>query len=161
MSEIAQKATIVIGADHGGFANKQVLVEWLVKQHYQVKDCGSFTLDPDDDYPVFAKAVVKELLSQTQQAQTAVGVLLCRSGAGMTMMANRYLQVRAASVTSIEQAVHARAHNDANSIVMSGDWMDIELIKQCLESFLQTPFSGEPRHIRRIKQLDSLDYPPR
>jgi RpiB/LacA/LacB family sugar-phosphate isomerase len=150
------KQVLVIGADHGGFAEKELLREWLVDQGYQVVDCGALNLDPADDYPQIAAAVAKELILQQQAGVQSTGILICRSGAGMVMAANRFSAVRAAGISTPQQAAHARAHNDANVIALSGEWMDIPLMKECISEFLQTPFSAEERHQRRVKQLASL-----
>lgn len=156
MSDAQRKPLIIIGADHGGFVMKQSLSSWLKEQEYQVKDCGAFQLAPADDYPVFAQAVAQELIACQKQNEPAFGVLLCRSGAGMVMAANRFSAIRAAGVMNTQQAVHARAHNDANVIVLSGDWMQEHEMKECILTFLTTPFSAEERHVRRIAQLDTL-----
>lgn len=150
--------TIVLGADHGGFAQKQNLIAWLDERGVATTDCGATTLDPDDDYPVFAKAVAARL-SSAGDAADLCGVLLCRSGAGMAIAANRFTGVRAVVVQTREQAIHAREHNDANCVVFSADTMQLDQMKACLEAFLSTPFTSEPRHVRRIQQLDDTETP--
>lgn len=150
------KPVIAIGADHGGFPQKDTLRTWLTDQGYQVIDCGAFSLDPADDYPQIAAAVAQEVIKQQESGLQAMGFLICRSGAGMVMAANRFSAIRAASAITIDQAAHARAHNDANVLALSSEWMDISLMKECMTSFLQMPFSAEERHQRRIDQLTSL-----
>ena len=147
---------IVIGADHGGFAYKETLRVWLADAKHEVHDCGAFEFNQSDDYPVFATALAKDLLTAQAEGQAAMGILLCRSGAGMAMAANRFSAIRAAVVTTQEQAVHARAHNDANVIVLSGDWLDLDQMKACTQTFLATQFGSEERHVRRIAQLSAL-----
>lgn len=147
---------VLLGADHGGFAHKQDLIAWLKERGVAATDCGATTLDPDDDYPQFAKAVAARL-SSAGEAANLRGVLLCRSGAGMAIAANRFRGVRAVVVQTREQAIHAREHNDANCVVFSADTMELDQMKECLEAFLSTPFSSEPRHARRIKQLDKSE----
>ena len=149
------KPLIAIGADHGGFEQKQLLISWLSEQGYQMSDCGAFVLDESDDYPQFAQAVAQTVTTVQADGLSAVGILVCRSGAGMVIAANRYKGVRAVGVFSPEQAVHARAHNDANILVLSGDWMNIDQMQSCISTFLQTPFSGEERHQRRLAQLEN------
>ena len=150
------KPLIVIGADHGGFEQKQLLVSWLSEQGYQISDCGAFVLDESDDYPQFAQAVARAVTKVQADGLSAVGILVCRSGAGMVIAANRYKGVRAVGVFSPEQAVHARAHNDANIIVLSGDWMNLDDMQSYIQTFLQTPFSGESRHQRRLAQIEQI-----
>lgn len=156
MSQSEQKPVIVLGADHGGFTQKQAIRQWLTSQKYDVRDVGAAQLDPEDDYPQFAKAVVKEVLQLEESGALAYGMLLCRSGAGMLMAANRFRGVRAAGALTEEQARHARAHNDANVLVLSGDWMDESAMKNVVTVFLTTPFSAEERHQRRIDQIDQV-----
>lgn len=158
LSDSTNRPVIYLGADHGGFSNKVALQAWLAEQGYAVEDCGAFQLDPQDDYPKFAAAVAEKVVTHSANGTTAgeIGILLCRSGAGMVMAANRFPSIRAVAVMNVEQAAHARAHNDANVIALSGDWMDLELMKACISVFLQTPFSGDERHQRRLRQLDTL-----
>jgi ribose 5-phosphate isomerase B len=154
---------ITIGADHGGFEYKETLRAWLAdvelagqQAKLEIRDCGAFELNPEDDYPVFATALAKDLLAAQAEGKPAFGILLCRSGAGMAMAANRFSAIRAAVVTTEEQAVHARAHNNANVIVLSGDWLDLDQMKACILKFVTTQFGSEERHIRRIAQLGAL-----
>lgn len=154
---------ITIGADHGGFEYKETLRAWLAdvalegqQTKLEIRDCGAFELNAEDDYPVFATALAKDLLTAQAEGQVAFGILLCRSGAGMAMAANRFSALRAAVVTTEEQAVHARAHNNANVIVLSGDWLNLDQMKACILTFLSTEFAGEERHVRRIAQLSAL-----
>lgn len=149
---------IVLGADHGGFTQKQELGSWLRSQGYQIEDCGAVNLDPDDDYPEFAQAVARSVSAHGQHGEWAVGILWCRSGAGMVMAANRFPAIRAVGAQTPEQVAHARAHNDANVLVLSGDWLDSGQMKHCIEVFLKTPFSAEPRHQRRIAQFGTPTF---
>ncbi len=156
MSEVTQKPFIVLGADHGGFEHKEAIKQWLTEQGYLIHDCGATVLDPTDDYPVFAQAVAKELLKLQNQGTSALGILLCRSDAGVVIAANRFSHIRAVGIMTQEQAEHARRHNDANVVAFSGDWMDMPLIKDCIQICIETPFLAEPRHVRRIEQLSVL-----
>lgn len=148
--------TIVLGADHGGFDHKTQLLLWLKELGYSVVDAGATTLDPEDDYPVYARTVGEKIQELEGDGKTGVGILLCRSGAGMVMAANRLQGIRAVAASTTVQAEHSRLHNDANVLVLSGDWTPLEEMKQLIQAFLQTPFSHEPRHERRIAQLDSV-----
>jgi len=140
---------IYIAADHGGFASKQTLIENLESQGYSVTDCGADTLRPDDDYPL----IVEKVAQKMQVDKEAVGILLCRSGAGMSMAANRFSHLRAVTASNKEQAQHAREHNNANVLTLSADWLSVEEMQTILKTFLTTPFSDEERHARRVAQL--------
>lgn len=147
---------IHIGADHGGFEQKNELIKWLTSAGYQLKDCGALSLDLADDYPQIAKSVVESLQNQEKNDQYSLGILLCRSGGGMTMAANRFSGIRAVNAVASDMAKHAREHNDANVIVLSADWSSLDEMKEIVRTFINTPFSGETRHVRRITQLDEL-----
>lgn len=142
--------TIYLGADHGGFSLKEFLKGELFKQGYTVEDCGAFTLDPVDDYPVYAQTVAKKVLSNPG----SFGLLLCRSGAGMEITANRYEGIRAVECRDADEAIHARQHNDANIVVLSADEIDKERAEKIVKTFLETAFNSEERHIRRIEEIE-------
>jgi len=145
-----QFSHLYIGADHGGFVAKQTVSEWLKTEGYDVTDLGAETLNPEDDYPQFAFAVARAVVERPGSA----GILFCRSGAGMTIAANKVDGARAVAVAQDNEAVHARANNDANIIALSGDWLDIERMQQILKLFLETPGPTEDRHLRRLAQIE-------
>jgi len=145
---------VFIGADHGGFAFKGELIAFLIENGFSVTDCGADTLVADDDYPVIAARVARKM--SEEKAQPVFGVLLCRSGAGMSIVANRFPDVRAVDVFSEKQARHARQHNNVNVLALSGDWLNLDEMKKITLAFLQTPFSGEERHVRRLQQIADL-----
>lgn len=143
--------TIYIGADHGGFLMKEFLKTELIKQGYVVEDCGAFSLDPADDYPLYAQTVAKKVLAGLD----SFGILLCRSGGGMEIAANRFEGIRAVECRDIDEAVHARQDNDANILVLGADGMQQELAKDIAQTFLSTPFTQAPRHERRIQEIEN------
>jgi len=150
---MAQKK-LFIGADHGGFDLKQQLVTELSQQtEYQVIDCGAFAYSDGDDYPIFAFAVAEKV--QTGAADTK-GILLCRSGGGVIIAANKVRGIRAVLVRSKEEAKHAIEHNHANIIAIAADWTEIQIAKEIIQLFLETVPSNEERHQRRIDQI--ADY---
>lgn len=142
--------TIYLGADHGGFSLKELLKGELMKQGYTVEDCGAFTLDPADDYPVYAQAVAKKILSNP----ASFGLLLCRSGAGMEIAANRFEGIRAVECRDADEAIHARQHNDANVVVLPADEIDEKKAEKIVKTFLETAFIQEERHVRRIEEIE-------
>lgn len=145
---------VFIGADHGGFAFKGELTAFLIENGFSVTDCGADTLVVDDDYPVIAARVARKM--SDEKTQSSFGVLLCRSGAGMAIVANRFPTIRAVDVFSEKQAKHARQHNDANVLALSGDWLSPDEMKKIALTFLQTSFSGEERHVHRLQQIADL-----
>ena len=144
---------VFIGADHGGFELKEKIKTHLESRGYTVHDCGAATLDAKDDYPDFAFAVAKNVAAD----QYSRGVLLCRSGAGMTIAANKVLGARAATLHTGEEAAHARHHNDVNIAALPADFLTEQEIFEILGIFLVTPFSDEERHKRRLAKISEFE----
>lgn len=145
---------IVIGADHNGFRTKARLVQMLRRQGYTVRDVGAAALRPRDDYPVFAGRVARAVLADA----AATGILVCGSGNGMVMAANRFRGIRAALVTSADAARKAREDEDANVLVLPAWWVPMRTAERIITVWLATPFSGASRHRRRIRLLDRLGH---
>ncbi len=157
---------IYLGADHGGFAIKESLLVWLhspeaaqiSQSPLHIEDLGAYELDATDDYPMFGLAVGKAIaqFAQTEDVRknpVTYGVLLCRTGGGIAIAANRFLGVRAVVCRTEEDVVHAREHNNANVLVLEGDHVLASQAQDFVQLFLQTPFGGG-RHERRVQQLD-------
>lgn len=141
---------IALATDHGGFAAKNELAEALSKEGYHIMDCGTYKSD-STDYPIYAA----RLGAAVSQGKVDYGILLCRSGIGMSMVANRYQGVRAALVNSEITAELSRTHNNANVLVMGSDHMNASFLKLA-QIFLTSDFEGG-RHARRVGQIDVLD----
>lgn len=152
------KPIIFIGGDHGGYEHKQVLLEWLRGQGYQVEDMGAHELNPKDDYPKYAFAVAQAVVKAESETNKPVfGIITCRSAGGVTIAANKVTGARAVAVTDVKSAIHAREHNQANIITLSGDWVSESQAKELVKIFLETEFSHEPRHMRRIAQISEFE----
>lgn len=140
---------IHIGSDHAGLEFKNRMVEHLTKLGHSVTDHGPHTYDPLDDYPVFcipaAEAVVKD--------KGSLGIVLGGSGNGEQIAANKVVGVRAALAWSIETAQLARQHNNANVVAIGGRMHTEEFALQIVEAFINTDFSNDERHVRRINQV--------
>lgn len=145
--------TIYLGADHGGFELKETLKKWLIEEDCQVKDMGATTLDPQDDYPQYAVAVAKAVSLHTN----SYGILLCRSGGGMTIAANKINGIRAVELFDEKSAKHAREHNHANVITIGADWQNFTSAKNIISKFFTTLPSQDERHLRRIQQISQLE----
>lgn len=139
---------IYIASDHAAFNEKNLLLEHLTKEH-EVIDLGTHSLD-STHYPVWAKKLVEAV--RTEQVP---GILLCGSGIGVSMVANRYKGIRAALCRDEDDAKMARLHNNANVLCMSGRKTPPELIIKMSDVFLSTPFEGG-RHQQRIDQFNDL-----
>ncbi|MBO33208.1 MAG: ribose 5-phosphate isomerase B [Rhodospirillaceae bacterium] len=141
------KETIAIASDHAGFDLKSDLAEYMEDSGYQILDLG--TNGPDSvDYPDFAHALADAL----EQGKTIKGVLVCGSGIGISIAANRHEGVRAALIHDALGARMCRQHNNANVIVFGGRMIGPETAKDCLGIFLNTEFEGG-RHARRLEKL--------
>jgi len=139
--------TIAIASDHGGVELKATLVGELAELGYEVLDLG--TDGPESvDYPDFAEALTEAI----RGGRVARGVLICGSGIGMSIAANRHREIRAALVHDNLSARLARQHNNANVVVMGGRFIGAEVAKDCLRAFLATEFEGG-RHDRRVAKM--------
>ena len=155
IKEIAgQKLTIGIGTDHAGFSAKGKLAEVLKSLGHQVVDFGPSAADPGDDYPDFSAPAAKALSCGVIDAL----VLICRTGFGMAMVANRFHGVRAVVAGTPELAAKGREHNAANCLVLPGDACDNDEISKIIEAFLATPFSADARHARRLNKLETATH---
>ena len=143
-------STIAIGCDHAGVALKAKLVEFLRARGEDVLDVGSFDSAAADDYTDFAVPVCEAVL----EGRAARGVLLCTTGIGMSIVANRFVGIRAAIVTDDAVAKLSREHNDANVAILSARALDAAAAERALDVWLGTPFSGAERHVRRLAKCD-------
>ena len=140
---------IAIGSDHGGFALKQALMAHLQKRGLAFQDYGTWS-EASCDYPVYAKAVAQAVAS----GECERGILICGTGIGVSMTANKFRGIRAALCGDCFSAEATRLHNDANILCMGARVVGEGLALKIADTFLDTPFSGEERHIRRIEQIE-------
>jgi len=140
---------IFLGADHRGFALKNQLKTWLEGQNYQVIDKGNLKFDSHDDYPDFAQAVAKEVAKNTEHR----GILLCGSGAGVVIAANKIKNARAFASDKLEQIAAARQDDDINILALAADFIDLALAKNLVKVFLNSKFEKNARHLRRLKKI--------
>ena len=143
---------IYVGTDHNGFALKTALIAYLKKAGYDVVDMGEQRLDPDDDYPILAQRVVKNML--TSDDPEPRGVLFCGSGQGMCIAANRFKGIRAALGYDRESIRASRNDDDVNVLCLPARHLAKDETNMLVETFLNTPFSHVGRYQRRIRQID-------
>ncbi len=144
--------TIYLGADHAGFDLKEKVKRWLERKQIPYGDLGNQVLNPNDDYPDYAIKVAKRIAKEK-----TLGVLFCGSAQGMCIAANKIKGARATVPFSIKEARLAREHNDANVICLSGWYYHFHKATKLIEVFLNTEFSKEERHVRRIKKIRKLE----
>lgn len=143
---------VFIGSDHGGLTQKDLLVKELTEAGFTITDCGAYQRE-QDDYPDFALAVSKAV----SEGSDNKGILLCRSGEGMEMAANKVRGIRAALVWRPDIAAETRSDNDANVLVLPSDFVSDRDALEISKVFLTTPFSGEERHARRIEKIGNIE----
>ena len=146
----ASVANFALGADHGGFELKETLKAFLRERGLIVADFGATTKDPADDYPDFAKPVAEAVAA----GKAELGLLVCTSGVGVTITANKISGVRAALVGDAVTAALCRQHNDVNVLCLSGKNTAPDLAKKILEAFINAKFEGG-RHERRVLKMDA------
>lgn len=142
--------SISVGADHGGYELKNGLLDYLraTRSHISLINRGTDSAD-SVNYPNFAKEVVRDILDGSAQ----LGILVCGTGIGMSIQANRYKGIRAALVTSPFMAEMTKAHNNSNILCLGGRITTLDQAKEILDKWIDTPFEGG-RHELRIRQLD-------
>lgn len=158
---------IYFAADHAGFELKNILAEHVRNLGHEAEDCGALTYDKNDDYPQFIAAAAKKLSKDVADGVDSRAVVIGASGQGEAIVANRHRGVRCAlyygaagSQTDaggkkLDMIASTREHNDANCLSLGARFLDAEEAKRTVQRWLETPFSGEERHARRIKQIDN------
>ncbi|MEO3824631.1 ribose-5-phosphate isomerase [Actinomadura sp. B10D3] len=144
---------VFLGSDHAGYELKEHLVSWLKEHGHEAVDCGAFEYDAADDYPPF----VLRAAERTVAEPGTLGVVIGGSGNGEAIAANKVRGVRAALVWSEDTATLAREHNDANVIALGARQHDLDTAARFLELFVETAYSKEPRHTRRIQMLSEYE----
>lgn len=140
---------IALGCDHGGFHLMQEVKKFLDEQGYAYKDFGTYD-ESSCDYPDYAKKVAKAILA----GDCEKGILICGTGIGITIAANRFKGIRAANCTNAFMAQATREHNDANILGMGERVIGVGTALKIVETFLNTPFSEGERHIKRIAKIE-------
>ncbi|MBR6401010.1 MAG: ribose 5-phosphate isomerase B [Firmicutes bacterium] len=140
---------IGIGCDHGGFELKNIIIEYLKKNNIEYKDYGTYSAD-SVDYPVYAKKVANAVAS----GECEKGILICGTGIGISITANKVKGIRAALCHDVASARLTRLHNDSNILCMGGRIIGPEHALAVAEAWLGTEFSGDERHKRRINMIE-------
>lgn len=145
---------LYIGADHKGFDLKAQIKNFLADKGYQVEDCGASSRVDGDHYPDYASAVAKKVLGNYENSR---GVLICGSGVGMEMAANKFKRIRAGLVMNPNHAFDVRNDDDTNVLVLAADYTPFDTAKKILITWLETPFSRDARHEERLKKIDLIE----
>ena len=144
---------VYLAADHAGFELKEDVKKYLLEQSFEVEDFGAYTFTPGDDYPDFIAKVGEAI----QNNPEAFGIIFGKSGAGEEIVANKFKNVRAILGFSKENVELSRIHNNANVLSLGSQFETLEKAKELVDTFLKTPFSNDPRHIRRIEEITKIE----
>lgn len=144
---------IFLGADHRGFTLKNSLFKSLMARGHEVVDCGPHSLDKNDDYPDYAVKVAENVARNPGSR----GILLCGSGMGMDVAANKVRGIRATIGYGADAVTHARAHDDVNVLTLAADTLYPEEAEARAELFLMTPFSNDDRQLRRLRKIAAIE----
>jgi ribose 5-phosphate isomerase B len=144
---------VALGADHGGFSLKNELSARL-RERYEIVDLGAYTFDPGDDYPDFAEAVAREVASGRAER----GILICGSGVGACIAANKVPGIRACLCHDVYSAHQGVEHDDMNILCLGARVIGLELAAELATAFLDARFSGEERHRRRLKKILAMEH---
>lgn len=142
---------VSIATDHNGVIEKQELITFLKEMNVEVIDCSENNT-PTDDYPDFALVVANKVANK----ECDLGILLCGTGIGMSIAANKVKGIRCAKVSSVDEARLSKEHNNANVIALSYK-EEMTKLKEMIKIFIETSFSNEERHIRRVSKITSLE----
>lgn len=145
--------TIFIAADHRGFDLKNKLIDYLHEKNIRVEDLGAYEYQPEDDYPDFAQKVSQAVL---QNPQEFLGIVICGSGVGVSIAANRHKGIRCALGFREDQVRHARENDHINVLALASDFTSFEEAVKLIEAFLQAKPKEEEKYLRRIKKLDEI-----
>ena len=143
---------IFIASDHGGFSKKKQLADKL-EADYEIFDMGPYELNPQDDYPLYAKKVALAV----KENPGSMGVLLCRSGEGMAIAANKIDGIRAVAVEDVARAKETRRDNDSNVLSLSADDLSEKEITEITSAWLKESFSELDRHKRRLEEIAQIE----
>ncbi|MFA5053467.1 MAG: RpiB/LacA/LacB family sugar-phosphate isomerase [Parcubacteria group bacterium] len=145
---------IYIGSDHRGFNLKESIKQYLKDNGYSVSDLGNANLVPDDDYPDFISLVAEKVSANPDGSK---GIVICGSGVGADIVANKFPRVRSALVMTPDQAYLSRNDDDTNVLALASEFLDDNTAKTILATWFQTPFSKDVRHMRRIAKIRDIE----
>lgn len=144
---------VFVASDHAGFGAKKALIKAL-SPDFEIEDLGPFALDPADDYPLYAKKVAQAVAADSGKN---MGILVCKSGQGMEIAANKIDGIRASLVWNEKLAAETRTDNNSNVLSLPAGELSLEQMEKISRIWLTTPFSGEARHQRRIDEISQLE----
>lgn len=155
--KINDKLKVYLGTDHRGFKLAEELYIWLFEQNIDIKNVGAEELDPEDDYVDYAREVAVVVASDAKLERTSRGIVLCGSGVGVCVVSNKVKGIRCGLGINAEQVKSAREDDDINVLAIAADHTSEEQAKEIVKVFLETDFSGEERHKRRLEKIEKYE----
>jgi ribose 5-phosphate isomerase B len=149
---MAEEGKVFIGSDHAGFELKERLKKYMADKAIPYEDMGNLRLEPGDDYPDYAEKVARKVAETGGR-----GVLVCDSGVGVCIVANKVRGVRAVNASNERIAMMSRQHNNANVLCLGQDYLSEDEALKVFDTWLKTPFSPEPRHHRRVDKIARIE----
>ncbi len=144
---------IYIGADHRGYELKEKVASWLFEMKYDFRDLGAESLDTKDDFTKYAESVASVVANDDRSK----GILLCGSGVGVDVVANKFDGIRSSIGKNPDQVEAGRRDDDMNILVIAADYTKEDEAKEMLKKFLETKFSGKARYVRRIEEIGKIE----
>lgn len=148
-----EETKIYLASDHAGFGLKEKVKEYLISSGYEVEDSGAFTFNSEDDYPDFVEKAARKVAEDAGSK----GIVFGKSGGGEAIVANKIKGIRAGFGFSRENVELLRAHNNANILALGSAFVGEEEARELVAVFLETPFSNEERHKRRIEKIKTIE----
>lgn len=145
--------SIFIGADHRGFALKNKIIDYLQSKNIRVEDMGSYEYDINDDFPDYTQKVTEAVL---QNPESFIGIVICGSGVGVDIAANRYHGIRSALGFNNDQVRKAREHDHANVLALPADYIEAEKAQELVDIFIESEPIHEEKYLRRVKKMDHI-----
>jgi ribose 5-phosphate isomerase B len=145
---------LYLGADHRGYNLKEKIKNWLESQNIKFEDLGAQEMIPEDDYPDYAKKVAEAVIKNLGENK---GILICGSGVGVCVVANKFRGARCGLVFSKEMAQAAKADDDINILALASDFIKEENVLEIINAWLKTSFKNEEKYIRRLQKIEKIE----
>lgn len=147
---------IYIGSDHRGFALKEKIKKYFYENGIEYEDLGAYELDPMDDYPIYAERVAEKISGALKNEEDARGILLCGSGVGVDIVANKFEHIRSGLGINAEQVRSARKDDDINVLAIASDETSENEAREMVKAFLETEFEPSEKHARRLNEIEEI-----
>lgn len=148
---------IFIGADHRGFELKENIIEWLKQNNISFQDVGAHDYNESDDYPVYAQKMAESVAADLSNNKDSRGIIICGSGIGVDIVANKFDGIRAGLAASREQVEAARQDDDINVLAIAADYTSLEKTIELIDAFLNTEYDEQARRKRRLDEIKKIE----